>query len=64
MNQIKIEKNQVYLDKWLVGTIVKSFTEKRFFAANVDYCSPLDANNLRDLADKLDAMNGVSNEPA
>ena len=64
MNQIRIEKSKVYLDKWLVGTIVKSFTEKCFFAADADYCSPLDANNLRDIADKLDAMNGVSNESA
>ncbi len=63
--KVRIEKDKVYLGKWIVGSIYRnSITKKWFFAADVDYCSPLDANNLRDIADKLDAMNGVSNESA
>ena len=60
MNQIRIEKTKIYLGKWLVGHLCRTaITNRYLFAADVDYCSPLDANNLRDLAEKLDAMNGV-----
>ncbi len=63
MNEIKINKSKIYLGKWLIGHLCRStITGRYMFAADVDYCSPLDAQNLRNLADRLDAMNGVSNE--
>ena len=56
-NEITVEKDKIYLDKWLVGSVVRTFTGKHMFAADVDYCSPLDTKNLRDIADRIDAMN-------
>ena len=58
MNEIKINKSKIYLGKWLIGHLCRStITGRYMFAADVDYCSPLDAQNLRNLADRLDAMN-------
>lgn len=57
--KIRIEKDKVYLGKWVVGSIYRnSITSKWVFAADVDYQSPLKPSELRVIADKLDEMNG------
>ena len=60
MNQeIRIDKDKIYLSKWLIGHLCRSsITGKYLFAADVDYQSPLKPSELRVIADKLDEMNG------
>lgn len=55
--QIRVENKKVYLDRWLIGSIGKTFTGGCFFAADENYCSPLEAKDLRDIANELDRMN-------
>ncbi|HQH28126.1 MAG TPA: hypothetical protein PLP17_12065 [Oligoflexia bacterium] len=61
--QIRVENKKVYLDRWLIGSIGRTFTGRYFFAADENYCSPLEAKDLRDIADTLDRMNKVTDEP-
>jgi len=56
--KIRIEKDKVYLGKWIVGSVYRnSITKKWFFAADVDYCSPLTPDELRSIADQIDELN-------
>lgn len=56
--KIRIEKDKVYLGKWIVGSVYRnSITKKWFFAADVDYCSPLTPAELRIIADQIDELN-------
>ena len=55
---IKIKKDKVYLGDWIVGSVYRnSITKKWFFAADVDYCSPLTPAELRIIADQIDGLN-------
>ena len=56
--KIKIKKDKVYLGDWIVGSVYRnSITKKWFFAADVDYCSPLTSDEFRSIADQIDELN-------
>ena len=47
------------------GYLVKPFVTNRWwFVRSDDYCAPLYAKELREIADKLDELNGVVKERA